>query len=56
MAQHLKTLTALPEDPGSVPRTHRQLTTVCNSSSKGYNTITHTKKHSDKTHEVKINK
>lgn len=43
MAQHLNTLTALLEDLGSVPRTHKQLATVCNSSSKGYITITHKK-------------
>lgn len=36
MAQHLRTLTALPEDLGYFPG---QLITVCNPSSKAYDTV-----------------
>jgi hypothetical protein len=40
MVQRLRALPALPEDSGSIPST--LLTTVCNSSSRGSNTFTHT--------------
>jgi hypothetical protein len=40
MAQQLRVLAALPEDPGCVPRTYiRQLTTTCSSSSYDSDTL-----------------
>jgi hypothetical protein len=45
MLQCLRALTALPEDPNSVPSTHaKQLTSACSSSS-GESTPTHTQMH-----------
>lgn len=42
MAQWVKALAALPKDPGSILEPTWQLTTACNSSSRGYDTLTHT--------------
>jgi hypothetical protein len=43
MAQWLRALTALPEDPGfNSQHPHWQLTTICNSSSRGSDTLTQT--------------
>jgi hypothetical protein len=40
MAQQLRALAAPPENLGSIPNPTWQLTSVCNSSSRGLNTIT----------------
>lgn len=39
IAQQLRALIALPEEPGSVPSTTEQLTTSCDSSSEGADPI-----------------
>lgn len=41
MGQQLQALASSPEDPGSIPST-RELTTVCNSCFKGFDTRTQT--------------
>jgi hypothetical protein len=42
MAQWLRALSALPGDLGLIPSTHRELTTVCHSSSRGPDTLIQT--------------
>jgi len=42
LVQQLKALAALPNDPGSILRTHLQLTTVFNYGFRGTDTLTHT--------------
>ena len=42
MVQWLRVLVVLPKDQGSIPSTQWQLTTVCNSNSSGFNSLTKT--------------
>ena len=67
MAQWLRAPAALPGDPGSIPCTYMEVTTVCHSSSRGSGTLAETyvqaknknkqtNKQNPKTVYIKINK
>lgn len=57
MAQYLRALAALPEDPGSVPSTHMAAHAVGNPSSETSNTLTQTYTQTGtNAHKIKLNK